>query len=506
MLATVGHVWRLARIGWTLARYDALWPVELLPEAHGLGLLARLVPRRRTAGRKGERLAAALRRLGPSFIKFGQALSTRADLLGSEVADDLADLQDHLPAFPFGEVRRGIEAEFGTPLGELFRTFSPEAVAAASIAQVHFAETREGDAVAVKVLRPGIEAAMERDLRLFLWIARWCERLAPPSRRLHPVAVVETFAETVRIEMDLRLEAAAAAELAGNFRDEPRFRVPAVDWRYTSRRVLTLERVSGLPVDETAALRAAGHDPDTVLSTAAEVFFKQVFRDGFFHADMHAGNVFVAADGAIVPVDFGIMGRLDRATRDYLADMLLGFLSRDYDRVAAVHFRAGYVPADRSQALFAQACRSIGEPILERPLHEISVARLMRQLFQVTARFHMETQPQLLLLQKTMLMAEGIGRRLNPDVNMWEMARPLIEEWMAARQGPVGRAERMLSGLRVWAERLPDTLDRLDRVLERADAGGLPAGPGPARVPAWTLAVAVAVAAALALALFADRL
>lgn len=466
MLDFARHVLRLGRIGWTLARHDALWPLELAQGLETPAMLARLVSRRRP-GRPGQRLAAALQALGPTFVKFGQALSTRADLLGEEAADDLADLQDHLPALPFETMRKSIEEQFETPLGELFSDFDTEPVAAASIAQVHLARTLEGAPVAVKILRPGIEQAIANDLRLFLWVARWLERLAPVSRRLHPVDVVQTFAESVRIEMDLRLEAAAATELAGNFSGEEHFRVPSVDWRRTARRVLTLERVEGLPVDEVDALRAAGHDPDAILAVAAEVFFKQVFRDGFFHADMHAGNVFVAPDGAIVPVDFGIMGRLDRPTREYLAEMLLGFLSRDYERVAAVHFRAGYVPADQSQALFAQAARSIGEPILERPLNEISVARLLRQLFRVTAQFRMETQPQLLLLQKTMLMAEGMGRRLNPNVNIWEMARPLIEEWMLDRIHPVHRARRAAAEFRGRLDRFFVTMDRIDRALER---------------------------------------
>jgi len=465
------YVLRLGRIGWTLVRHDALWPLDMAEGLEIVAALARLLSRRRPGLRKGERLAAALRDLGPTFVKFGQALSTRGDLLGDEIADDLADLQDHLPALPFETVRERIEAEFDAPLSALFASFETEAIAAASVSQVHLAATPAGDPVAVKILRPGVEQAMEEDLRLFLWIARWLERLAPVARRLHPVEVVETFRASVRVEMDMRLEAAAAVELAANFKDEENFRVPSVDWRRTSRRVLTLERVEGLPVDEVEALRAAGHDADAIMATAAEVFFKQVFRDGFFHADMHAGNIFVAPDGAIVPVDFGIMGRLDRPTREYLAEMLIGFLSRDYRRVAAVHFRAGYVPSDQSEALFAQAARSIGEPILERPLNEISVARLMRQLFQVTAQFKMETQPQLLLLQKTMLMAEGMGRRLNPNVNIWEMARPLIEEWMLDRFDPILRARRSAAEWRGRVDRVFVTMERIDRALERIAEG-----------------------------------
>jgi ubiquinone biosynthesis protein len=249
---------------------------------------------------------------------------------------------------------------------------------------------------------------MARDLDFFVWIATWVERLQPAYRRLKPVKVVETLAHWTRLEMDLRLEAAAASELADNFKDDPGFRVPRVDWQRTARRVLTLERVSGIASDERAALIAAGFDPDGILARAAESFFKQVFRDGFFHADMHPGNIFIAEDGVLVPVDFGIMGRLDRPTRRYLGEMLLGFLTADYRRVADVHFTAGYVPADQDKAAFMQACRAIGEPIRDRPQAEISVGRLLGQLFEVSEAFAMETQPQLLLLQKTMVVAEGV--------------------------------------------------------------------------------------------------
>jgi ubiquinone biosynthesis protein len=412
--------------------------------------------------RPGQRLAAAFEELGPSFIKLGQLLSTRADLLGEELTVDLASLQDRLPPFPGREARALIEAEFGCPLDTLFAVFDETAIAAASIAQVHFARTRDGEEVAVKVLRPGITAAFARDLDLFLWLAGLAERLHPTLRRLKPVEVVQTLAEVVRFEMDLRLEAAAAAELAENFAGDPNFRVPRVDWLRTGRTVLTLERISGIHIDDRAAILAAGHRIEELLGKAAVAFFNQVFRDGFFHADLHPGNMFVDATGAIAVVDFGIMGRLDRDTRFYLADMLLGFLSGDYRRVAEVHFAAGYVPPRRSIDAFTQACRSIGEPILGKPLQDISIARLLAQLFEVTEQFEMETQPQLLLLQKTMVVIEGVGRRLDPTINIWTLARPLIEQWMRDNRGPEARLRQGLETLAELVERVP----RLVRSLE----------------------------------------
>jgi len=473
MFAGIRHTLRLIAIARTLRRHDALFPLDWVQGAGPLPWLANRFRRRGVAGRPGERLAAALQELGPSFIKLGQSLSTRADLLGEELADDLSRLQDRLPPFPGEVARRIVAEELGAPIDSLFASFDDVPVAAASIAQVHFAVTTAGEPVAVKVLRPGVEAAFERDLALFHWLARLAERLDPRQRRLRPVETVRTLAATVRTEMDLRLEAAAASEFAENFADDPTVRVPRIVWRHTARRVLTLERVAGIPLDERERLVAAGHDVEALLTAAANSFFKQVFRFGFFHADMHAGNIFVDEDGVMVIVDFGIMGRLDRETRDYLADMLFGFLTRDYEQVARVHFRAGYIPADEVFADFAQACRAIGEPILERPLAEISIGRLLLQLFQVTETFHMQTQPQLLLLQKTMLMAEGMGRRLRPDVNIWALARPLIEDWFRENRGPVARLRRTGEELLESLERLPALLDTIEIASARIAAGDL---------------------------------
>jgi len=466
-LRSTRNLARLIRIGLTLARYDALFPLDALPAAIPFQRVGRALKLRHAGSleRPGQRLAAAFGELGPSFIKLGQLLSTRADLFGEEITLDLASLQDRLPPFPGREARALIEAEFANPLKDLFASFDETAVAAASIAQVHFAQTTEGRDVAVKVLRPGIVEAFSRDLDLFLWLARLSERLQPLLRRLKPAEVVEMLAEVVRFEMDLRFEAAAASELAENFAGDPDFRVPRVDWRRTGRRVLTLERISGVRIDDRAALIAAGHRIDDLVVKAAGAFFNQVFRDGFFHADLHPGNMFVDASGAIVVVDFGIMGRLDRATRFYLADMLLGFLSGDYRRVAEVHFTAGYVPPRQSVDAFAQACRAIGEPILGRPLQEISFARLLAQLFQVTEQFEMETQPQLLLLQKTMVQVEGLGRRLDPEVNIWALGRPLIEAWMRENRGPEARLQQGLETLADVIDRVPRLIRDLERLV-----------------------------------------
>ncbi|MFQ5984083.1 MAG: 2-polyprenylphenol 6-hydroxylase [Alphaproteobacteria bacterium] len=473
MLRSVRNVGRLIGIARTLARHDALFPLEMLEVAPAVTLLARLVSRRRPPGRPGERLAVALQELGPSCIKFGQGLSTRPDLVGEEIAQDLSNLQDKLPPFRTAEARATIERELGAPLAELFTDFEDSPVAAASIAQVHLAATTDGKEAAVKVLRPGIEQAFARDLDLFYWMAELIERTQPNWRRLRPVEVVRTLAESIRLEMDLRLEAAAASELRQNLAGDEGFRVPEVDWRRTARRVLTLERTGGIPIDEREALVAAGHDPDALIDKVVRSFFNQVLRDGFFHADLHAGNLFVDERGDIVAVDFGIMGRLDAETRRYVAEILLGFLNADYERVAEVHFQAGYVPYHKSRAGFTQACRSIGEPILGRPLNDISLARLLAQLFQITEAFAMETQPQLLLLQKTMVVVEGIGRRLNPNVDMWELARPLLESWVRETMSPEAKVREALTEGMALAQRLPRLVADAEAALASIANGGV---------------------------------
>lgn len=485
MLRALRNILRLLKIARTLHRHGALEPLLQIVEGSGLApsvlRFARLLTRPPSGAarrRPGERLAAALSELGPAFIKLGQMLSTRSDLLGEDVAADLSLLQDHLEPFPAAEARARIELELGQAVDVLFASFDDKPISAASIAQVHYATTSPDNAaavqeVAVKVLRPGIERAFAGDIDLMQWLATLVHRTQPKLRRLKLIEVVETFAETVRMEMDLRLEAAAASELAQNFTGDPTYRVPEIDWRRTARGVLTQERLTGIPMDDRDALIGVGHDIDRVLANAAAIFFNQVFRDGYFHGDQHPGNMFVDAAGNICAVDFGIMGRLDRKTRHYLADMLLAFIGRDYRRVAEVHFAAGYLPPHQSIDNFAQACRSIGEPIFGRPLAEISFARMLGQLFQIGEAFDMEVQPQLLLLQKNMLMAEGVSRRLNPNLNIWTLAQPLIERWMRDNRGPEMRLKQMVGDALRAAERLPLVLGHLETVAARMAGDGI---------------------------------
>ena len=473
MFRSARNIFRLLQIAGTLARHDALFPLEQLGIAPGLVWIARRFAGRAARGRPGERLALACQTLGPSFIKLGQALSVRSDLVGEDIAADLIQLQDRLPAFPGSVAREIVERELRRPIDVLFRHFDDVPVAAASIAQVHFAETTDGDLVAVKVLRPTVEREIARDLDLMFWLAELVERTQPRLRRLKPLEVARTFEETVKIEMDLRMEAAAADELGLNFHDDNEYRTPRIDWDRTARRVLTQERVEGVRIDDREALLSAGHDPSVVLQKCAETFFFQVFRDGFFHADMHGGNAFVTRDGTVVPIDFGIMGRLARKDRVYLAELLVAFLRGDYFKVAEVQWRAGYVPPDANVEIFAQACRSIGAPIFGKPTHEISLARVLGQLFQVARTFRMEVQPQLLLLQKTMLMAEGMGMSLNRQVNIWELARPLIEGWMRDTFGPEARAAEAMSDALQAARTAPRLIGAAASFVDDAAAHGL---------------------------------
>ena len=511
MLRQLSHIARLVRVARTLARHDALFPLDGVARAPPILRLARGLARLGgdggvpEDGRPGQRLAAALQSLGPAFIKLGQSLATRPDIVGEDVAADLTQLQDRLPPFPGTEARAICEAELGQPLDELFQSFEETPVAAASIAQVHFAVTSGGDPVAVKVLRPGIEDDFARDLETFFWLARLIERAQPALRRLRPVDVVQTLTDVVRVEMDLRLEAAAASELAENSAADEGFLVPAVDWERTARRVLTTERVEGIPITDREAVAAAGHDRKALAARVLQIFLTHAIRDGFFHADMHYGNLFITEDGAIAAVDFGIMGRLDRKSRRYLAEILVGFVESDYRAVARVHFEAGYVPAAKSEAVFAQALRSIGEPIRDRRASEISIARLLAQLFRVTETFDMQTQPQLLLLQKTMVVAEGVARHLDPEANIWDIAEPVLAELTRSELSPDARLREAVEDGAKLARRLPALLARAEQAVEAIAAGNLKLDPSSAAVLAreqvragrprtialWSLAAAV---------------
>jgi ubiquinone biosynthesis protein len=438
-----------AVIAWSGAR---VLPDEVKLPAP-LALFGRVTAPLRKNGAQGDgneaRLSAALTSLGPSYIKLGQFLATRDDIIGRELARDLSTLQDRLPPFSQSEARKAVEEALEAPIDKLFAEFGPP-VAAASIAQVHRAKIRgpsgELKPVAVKVLRPGIEQRFQRDLDSYFFAARLIERFHPPSRRLRPIAVVDTLAKSVAIEMDLRMEAAAISEMADNSKEDEGFRVPQVDWTRSARRVLTLEWIDGIPIADHEKLRAAGHDLKALGARLMQTFLRHAMRDGFFHADMHPGNLFIDQEGRIVAVDFGIMGRLGMKERRFLAEILHGFLKRNYTCVAEVHFEAGYVPRKHSVAQFAQALRAIGEPIMDRPASEISMAQLLGQLFQYTEVFDMQTRPELLLLQKTMVVVEGVGRSLDPELNMWVVSEPVVREWMESQFGAGAQFEAAAEG------------------------------------------------------------
>ncbi|WP_295809548.1 2-polyprenylphenol 6-hydroxylase [uncultured Nitratireductor sp.] len=478
-MSTVGAYLRLARAGWILVREGvvAAMPGDQLEGMPRFGWrVAKLMSRRRSARRdRPERLAQAVNRLGPSYVKLGQFLATRPDVVGHEMAHDLASLQDRMDTFPDAQARAAIESSLGQPVEKLFVAFDGP-VAAASIAQVHEARVSDDNAelkrVAVKVIRPGVRRRFQNDLESYFLAAHLQERLLPSTRRLKPVKVAETLAQVTKIEMDLRLEAAAISELHENTRGDPGFRVPAVDWQRTGRDVMTLEWVDGTKMSNIEALRDAGHDLEALARTLIQSFLRHTLRDGFFHADMHPGNLFVEGDGTIVAVDFGITGRIGRKERHFLAEILYGFITRDFRRVAEVHFEAGYVPAHHDVAAFAQALRAIGEPIHGQSAETISMARLLTLLFEVTELFDMQTRPELLLLQKTMVVVEGVARTLDPHFNMWKTAEPVVSDWIAANLGPRGvlnDAREGLGALVSLARQAPDLAVRAERLSREID-------------------------------------
>src|SRR5262250_1505084 len=422
-------------------------PTPLPPQLRLVWRLGRLIERPSAADAK-HRLSTTVTALGPTYVKLGQFLATRPDVVGPALARDLETLQDSMPPFSQAEAEKTVAAALDRKLCDVFATFGPP-VAAASIAQVHRAEieTPAGRrAVAVKVLRPGIEKRFKVDFAAFRFVARDAELLSAEARRLRLVEVVDTLARSVAIEMDLRLEAAAIAEMAENTKDDPDFRVPAIDWERTARNVLTLEWIDATPLSDRERLAAKGFDLKHLARALLQTFLRHALRDGFFHADMHPGNLFVDDAGYLIAVDFGIMGRLSPNERRFLAEILYGFITRDYRRTAEVHFEAGYVPPCHSVESFAQAIRAIGEPIHNRTAEDISMARLLTLLFEVTALFDMRTRPELLLLQKTMVVVEGVARSLDPRLDMWITAEPVAREWIARNLGPAGQLEGAAQG------------------------------------------------------------
>jgi len=477
------NILRLVRTGATMERTGAMGLIMEAMDAPPLvrGTLRFLAWPFQWLGYRGDPGAPpavrALSALGPAYIKFGQILSTRPDLVGDDLATELRVLQDKLPPFDVETAKDSIESELSAPVDAMFDDFSAP-VAAASIAQVHKARLRDtGDDVAVKVLRPGIERAFRKDIDAFYFAAKMIEFLSPASRRLRPTDVIAHFEGVVMGELDLRLEAASASEFAANTEGDEGFGLPDVKWPLSSRRVMTMGWVDGTPLGDNAALDAAGHDRAALGERVLQLFLSHALRDGYFHADMHQGNLKVAPNGDIVAYDFGIMGHIDEYTRQVYAEILYGFIKRDYRRVAEVHFEAGYVPADRDVDEFARALRAVGEPIFGMDASRISMGSLLSYLFEVTERFGMETRTELILLQRTMVVVEGVARSLNPQINIWQVAKPVVEDYIRASIGPKAVAKHLGRTAQVIARFGPRLPQMVEAALVRQSTDPAPTPP-----------------------------
>ncbi|WP_041357509.1 2-polyprenylphenol 6-hydroxylase [Nitrobacter hamburgensis] len=514
MISALTHAARLARAAFVFAREGVFGVVDpsLVPPPGQLALrMARLIERR--GAKSGPRLTRALTRLGPAYLKLGQFLATRPDVIGVAMARDLESLQDRLPPFSQAEAEAVVAAALERPVAQAFASFGPS-VAAASIAQVHRGEVEKGGVrkqVAVKVLRPNVASRFRRDLSDFFFVANKAEAHSAEARRLRLVEVINTMSRSVAMEMDLRLEAAALSEMAENTRDDPDFRVPTVDWDRTTHNVLTMEWIEGIALNDHARLAQSQIDLPELGRNVIQSFLRHALRDGFFHADMHPGNLFVDDSGRLVAVDFGIMGRLGLKERRFLAEILLGFITRDYRRVAEVHFEAGYVPGHHSVENFAQAIRAIGEPIHSRTAEEISMAKLLTLLLEVTGLFDMQTRPELILLQKTMVVVEGVARSFDPKLDIWTVADPVVREWITQNLGPLGRVQgalagagelgRLLGGLPALASRTVSLIEQFETMARE----GLTLGPATiaeikraeARSHRWSILALWVIAAAL---------
>ncbi len=442
--------------------------LEVEPSGRLLAISRYVMFWRRLSEPRAVRLRKALEALGPIFVKFGQVLSTRRDLLPTDIADELARLQDRVPPFPSDRAIREIELALGMPVGELFAEFSATPVASASVAQVHFARLADGTQVAVKVLRPGIRSIISNDLALLDAAAALVESLWKEGRRLKPREVVAEFAKHLNDELDLMREAANCSQLRRNFLYSHLLAVPEVYWDLCSTQVMTMQRMYGLPISQVDALRAQGVDIPTLARAGVEIFFTQVFRDGFFHADMHPGNIFVSNTGQYIALDFGIMGTLNEVDKAYLATNFLGFFQRDYRRVAQAHIDAGWVPRDTRVDEFESAIRTVCEPIFDKPLKEISFGKTLLRLFQVSRRFNVEIQPQLVMLQKTLLNIEGLGRELDPDLDLWKTAKPFLERWIGEQIGLPAMLNQLATEAPNWARMLPELPRLMHQSLARA--------------------------------------
>ncbi|MGO1460727.1 MAG: ubiquinone biosynthesis regulatory protein kinase UbiB [Marinobacter sp.] len=470
---------RLFRISWVFCRYrlDTFLPLAELPgPLKVIFLLApwHFFPQPKLS--RGDRLRLALEELGPVFVKFGQILSTRRDLLPDDMAESLKNLQDRVPPFSSDAARTIIETSLGAPVSELFETFGADPMASASVAQVHAATLPNGQSVVVKVLRPGIDKVIRQDLALMYLMAGLLEKYWTEGKRLHPVDVVADYDSTIHDELDLQREAANASQLRRNFEGSSLIYIPFINWDYTRKSVMVMERIHGTPIADVAALKAAGVNLKVLAEKGVEIFFTQVFRDSFFHADMHPGNIFVdasnPADPKYIAIDFGIVGTLAPDDQSYLARNLLAFFRRDYRQVAQLHIQSGWVPPDTRVNEFEAAIRTVCEPIFEKPLKDISFGHFLLRLFQTARRFNMEVQPQLVLLQKTLLNVEGLGRQLYPDLDLWSTAQPFLETWMRKRIGPSGLIKSLQTHLPAWLEQSPEMPQLVhDALLQLRNAG-----------------------------------
>jgi ubiquinone biosynthesis protein len=469
------HLWRLLKWGRILARHGALRGIERDPNTPPT--IRRLARVARFGARvpKVPAYADALQAIGPAAIKLGQSLATRPDIVGEAATLDLLRLQDALPPVSYETIHAAMTRAFGRDPSALFQSIDPVPVGAASIAQVHRAVTTDGRTVAVKVLRPGVEEDFARAIDTYQWAAAQVEGMGGELSRLRPRLVIETFKRWTARELDLRREAASASELADSMAAEPDFVVPKIDWQRTSGKVLTLEWVDGIKLSNRAALIEAGYDVRAIANTLVHAFLRQAIAEGFFHADMHQGNLFALPGNRIAAIDFGIMGRIDRRARVWLAEILYGLITGNYKRVAEIHFEAGYVPAHHNVEEFATALRAVGEPMRGLAVKDMSIGMMLDGLFNITRDFDMQTQPHLLLLQKTMVMVEGVATSLDPDINLWDTAAPFVREWIRTELGPEAFvADRLITDLRTFA-RLPELIRNIE--ARYPSPGGAPPAP-----------------------------